>query len=1138
MVRRRWILRTLLAAAILLFLAVTVALLSLPRLLHTVAVWRLEAMTKRPVTIEAIEFRLRTARFSVRGLRVTDHDGSPFLTVQSLEGRLHRRSLLQGQVWIEDVALTGGDVRIVRTGPDRFNISDLLTSKEPSTGFALTVDHLLLQGVSVVVEDRVLSPPRTWRADDIRLEATSLGTAAPRGVAFASATVAGALLSVRVMNIQLYPLHLNAEANIRDLDLTLADLYMPPDSPVMVESGVVHAAVSLDMDAKAGLTLDAEGVVEQLAVGRLDVAGDEVTSPAVRFLVRELQQKTGTVGLRYASLEGDVTVIDPTTSPPTPLKLKDVIATVSNLQEGLKGSAGVALYGTLPGVGEVDVSGSAGLAPPRADVRVRARSINLGFLSHYLPLEARMSGVGTADLRVVATQDRTLAVTVTGDVTLDKVTVADEEQTPVTVKRIAARGFAYTYPATVRVADLALTEPSTLVERAADGTLNLAAIGRLRPPPPGAPVPSAPAASAAAVTPDVAVRRLSVVRGRARVTDNVVNSRVEVSALELTAEDLTWPSKGPARVRLSTDVAGARLGARGTVDLGPRRGILAVTARKIDLATLQPWLPPAAGQLRGTAEADVTLTLGLQPLSVEARGTVNGARLSWTDGVHPTVNLATLDVKAEDDVTWPSKGPARVRVVSDVAGGRVAAHGTVNLGPRHTNLTVNARRVDLAAAQPWLPAGTVLRGTADADVTLALGLEPLSVEAKGAVTGAKLAYTDGKRPTVNLATLDVRADENVTWPSKGPARVRVAVEVAGGRIGARGPVDIGARKGDLAIKVTSVDLAALQPWLPIVGQIRGAGDADIEVSVGLEPFTLALKGRLGAGNLAFLEGTKPLITVTRVDATGIDLVWPTKVSIDRLHVNTPWAEVARNRQGELSLRALFRRRPDLPRPAQPAPDTGAAAPGPLPGMQVTLREAIFENGGGRIIDDNVEPAARFDLAGSHLELRNVSWPSRGAANVLFSTPMPGSGTLKARGTFSIEPTKLALDAELDQVDLAPGRPYLPFNARVAGKLTGKAKLNGAFDDTIALVIDGDAVVDRLRIGDADRRLVTADKVDLAGFRYSFPTSVRIRETTLTKPWMLIERHSDGTVELVELFKARHGLPTKAENVSIPPPSAK
>src|SRR5207237_10633977 len=124
-----------------------------------------------------------------------------------------------------------------------------------------------------------------------------------------------------------------------------------------------------------GLTLNAEGLVENLAVGRPEVAGDEVTSPQVRFLVRELRQKAGATALRYASVEGDVTVLDPTSSPPTPLKLKGVTATVSGLEQPMKNAAQVALYGTLPSVGEVDVSGTAGINPQRADVRVRARSL-------------------------------------------------------------------------------------------------------------------------------------------------------------------------------------------------------------------------------------------------------------------------------------------------------------------------------------------------------------------------------------------------------------------------------------------------------------------------------------------------------------------------------------------------------------------------------------------------------------------------------------------------------------------------------------------------------------------------------------------------------------------------------------------
>src|SRR5262249_52413018 len=130
-----------------------------------------------------------------------------------------------------------------------------------------------------------------------------------------------------------------------------------------------------------------------------------------------------------------------------------------------------------------------------------------------------------------------------------------------------------------------------------------------------------------------------------------------------------------------------------------------------------------------------------------------------------------------------------------------------------------------------------------------------------------------------------------------------------------------------------------------------------------------------------------------------------------------------------------------------------------------------------------------------------------------------------------------LDAQLDQVDLAPGRPYLPFDARVAGKVTGRAKITGTFDDKITLVIEGDAAVDRLRIGDPERRLVRADKADLAAVRYSYPTTVRVRAATLDKPWMLVERHADGSLELVSLVMARRvvtGAPTPVARASIPP----
>jgi uncharacterized protein DUF748 len=1010
---RRWLLRSVLIAAVLVLVAGTTALVMLPRLVRQVAIWRLQALTHRSVSIDALDLSLRTGRFSVRGVRVNDPDGGLLAGFDALEGRVHRRSFLEARVWIENAVLTNPRVRVVRVGPDRFNISDLLEPRKPSRGVAITVDHFAVHGGSLAVEDRVLTPALTWHAESIEVEAHDLTTSGRRGTVVASTTLAGALVTVRVRDLQLLPVHLHADVNIRDLDLTLADLYLPPDAVVEVESGLLSAALGIDHDDRDGLALNAEGIVETLAVGRRDVAGDEFTSPEVSFLVRELRRRGDAVALRYASLEGDVTVLDPTTSPATPLAFKDVTVTASGLEQPMKAPAQVAIHATLPGVGELEIGGAAGVNPRRADVRLRARSVDLGFFARHLPFAAHVDGVGTADVRVVARQDPAFGVTVTGDAVLDKVALGEGGHTPLSARRVTARGLTYTYPATVRVNDLTLTEPSAVVERAADGTLNLAALARRR----DAPAPAGGSVPTPAV--DVAVTRLSVVHGHASVSDAASGGRMDAAAIELSAEDVTWPARGPARVRLSAGIAGGQLGVRGTVDTGPRRTELTLAARGVDLAALQPWLPPAAGRVRGAADADVTLALALQPLRVEANGHVSATSLAWSDGVRPTVNVSRLDLRAQD----------------------------------------------------------------------------------------------------------------VTWPSRGLARVQLATEVAGGRINARGTVDAGARRAELAIKASGVDLAAAQPWLPIVGQVRGAADADVTVAVGLQPFSLEAHGAVGAGDLAFLDGTRPLITVKRVDARGIDLAWPTRLAIDRLRVNTPWAEVARTPQGELSLRAIFRRRPDRPAPAPPTMATAspgeppAAGSGPLPGMQLMLRDALFENGGARIIDDAVEPAARFEVAGSRLELRNLSWPSRGPSVIRLATPMPGSGTLTAQGTFTVEPTRLVLDANLDQVDLAPGRPYLPFDARIAGKLTGRAKINGTFGDSMRLVVEGDAAVSRLRLGDPERRLVTAEAIEMAGFRYVYPTGVRVRQITLAKPWMLIERQSDGTLELVTLFRAKRPVPS-------------
>lgn len=885
--RRLAILLALLGAGLVLVGAATVVLV--PRYARELLIWRLQAATGRPVTLAAARISLATGEFSARGLRIRDRDGGVLAELDSLEGRFHRRSLLWLHLWVERLALAGGRLRIVRLAPDRYNISDLLDQPASRSPLAISVDRLTIEGGPVVIEDRTLTPVRAWRSEDIRLDARDLTTLGPRGAAFGSATIAGALVSLRVEEIRLAPIHLRATINLRDLDLRLPALYLPADGALALAGGTVDAGLTVLVDDRDGATVDADAVVRGLALRRRGAQGDALVAPELQVLVRELRQRGGSPALRYASVGGDVTVFDPTTTPPRPLTFSDLTGTVSGLEESMLGSARVAVHARVPGGGEVDAGGTVGIARRRADLRVRARGLEVATLARYLPLQARLAGVGTADVRVVAGREDALRLTVSGEAHLERVSLGDGPRTLAGADRVAATGVVFTWPARLRVGQVVVTRPTMTVERDAEGAIGLLALLT-------APAGKSGAEPESAAISDVRIGQLVVNDGRLTLADAARGARVDVGRVTLNASNVTWPGEGAADVELSAVAAGAK---------------------------------------------------------VSVRGTLEAAR----------------------------------------------------------------------------------------------------------------------------------------------------------------------RQAEVALAVRGLDLALLQAWLPIAGAVRGTAEADLTVAFPLEaPFALTARGTLGVGDLAVLEGTRPLLTVRRVDADGVDLQWPASLAIDRLRVRSPWAQIERDPRGQLSLRAAFTRRADRPAPVRSEP----IAAGPVPGLEVSVRDALFEDGGANIVDDAVEPAARLEVRGSRLELRNLTWPARGPAQVTLTTPMPGAGTLKARGTFSVEPTRLQLDAELDQVDLAPGRPYLPFDGRLTGRLSGRVRITGSFEDTMSLVVDGDGAVERLALADADRRVATAQRAEVTGLRYRYPTSVRIRQLAVHKPWALVERNPDGSLQLVAMLAGRRG----------------
>src|SRR5437867_11338470 len=187
--------------------------------------------------------------------------------------------------------------------------------------------------------------------------------------------------------------------------------------------------------------------------------------------------------------------------------------------------------------------------------------------------------------------------------------------------------------------------------------------------------------------------------------------------------------------------------------------------------------------------------------------------------------------------------------------------------------------------------------------------------------------------------------------------------------------------------------------------------------------------------------------------------------------------------------------------------------------EVAVRHALFEDGGTNIVEDSVEPAARFQVRGTRLEMRNFTWPVKTPAEVALATPMPRGGRLEGRGTLQVDPSRMDVSVRLMGGALAPAQPYLPVGARVTGNVDGEAQISARFDP-FALSLRGSAAVNELGIGDANRQLLSADHARAEGVDVQWPGGVRVTRMEIAKPWVLFERETSGRFPLVDLLTPR------------------
>ncbi len=1189
MTRRRLFLTVAVALLATFVVAATAAWLALPSLARWAVVWQVEAQTGRKLTMREFALDLRGGHLRITGLRLDDREpGPPLAELDRLEVRFRPSTLLRGHLWIEDLALDNPRVRIVRTARGVLNISDLLRPSKPREGTAaFTLDRFALTGGAILFEDRELTPPRTWRADALAIEASLLSTVnpEPRGRGRLTTTVAGAPLSVELSEVRLAPMHGRVRVNLSNMDATLANLYLPPDTAVVLERALVSAGLTATADAQDGLRLDGQARLDNLVMRRRGADTSLVTVPSLAFALTTVNGADGRPRGRV-EVVGRATVHDPRPGQTNRFELDRLKLVVDGFDASGRVPAQVTLTATLPGGGALDVQGTARSTPLGSTVRARISRVDLAFWAPYLDLPLQFNGMIETDLTVdVATAPTAPVQTgatggggvttrVRGSATLNGATVygpraaagapapgappgaapapttgatttagaQSEDRTRegrrrlIAADRMEMTGLDAQWPK-VRVERLRLARPRVTLERDRAGRFPILDIVQsLRPKAAPAPAAAPTAKPATATTGALALEigEVAVEQGRVRFDDASVTppARLRIEPIALTANNVTWPGRQPARVKFSagTPEAGT-FDAEGTVALDPVRFELRARVAGVTLAPYRSYVPLSA-RLQGRVEADMALKGQLgETMQLNARGTAALGDLSFSDGDRPVLTVGRIETVGLD-YTWPATASIeRVHMKKSWVHIERRADGTLPI----TALFAPARPAPGAAPGPAAPAPPAAAAPSAAPAP------PAAADtSKATVTVREAIFEDGSAtivdaavsPPARLEVAGVRlAARDFQWPARGAIPVQLDMSTPGsGTLTAKGQLDLTARTIEAQVTPSGMDLSPVRPYLPVRGRITGKASGELQVKATLEPLAITARGAATLADLAVADGDRPVATAARLETTGIDYTWPATVVVEAARLQKPWAQIERAADGSFPIVALLTPAPPPAtggarrEPAGGLAPSGPGAPkGAEPKVDVRVRRVAVEDGVIAIVDGALSPPGRIQLQGANLQIENIAWPAREASQVKLRTETATGGHLEVQGQLRVDTQAVDMQIAAKQLDLATMQAFLPSRGTIEGKMDADLRVHGTLAP-LSVAATGRLAFDDPTFGDGQRMLAYIKRVDVARLDADWPRRVTVERVAIDRPWVLLEREADGTVPLLGLLMAGPSAP--------------
>jgi uncharacterized protein involved in outer membrane biogenesis len=259
--------------------------LAFPPLARYIAVQKISEATGRHTDIGRISFNPFTLSAQISGFRMAEKDGkSTFVSFSSARLSLSALSLPKRAFIVDELELASPYLHLVRSAPNQFNFTDLITGKKepkPKESYLYSLNNITVQHGSLDFTDQALAREKQHQLREVALRVpffSNIPYLADRYVTpHFSAQVNGTPVA---LNGRLRPLTKAMETTIdlkfQSLDIPFYLGYVPLPLPVRVDSGKLSSTLELGyrVDAKAGpeVTLSGSLTLDRLAVKQTDGA--------------------------------------------------------------------------------------------------------------------------------------------------------------------------------------------------------------------------------------------------------------------------------------------------------------------------------------------------------------------------------------------------------------------------------------------------------------------------------------------------------------------------------------------------------------------------------------------------------------------------------------------------------------------------------------------------------------------------------------------------------------------------------------------------------------------------------------------------------------------------------------------------